>query len=433
MKRKWMLLLVMVMMLASSGSLQAQSLDLAMERLSVALAASLNRQKSEKPLRVGVIPARDASAKVVCNPLSKLLVDTIRGSLIDIRDRFGFSYKTPNQFGPGEVDINLLPTWQRDGDKQVRLTVEMGDMRTSVAGEHMRVEPVLFEASFLPPEARKCLLKLEAVEKELLVPHKLVVRAAPLESAKRMVTIEAGKKLWITARVKGTEWRLVQLPNDEELPSGMREQRGFVFFKIKPKPKPKPKPVELHAYYIYSPPDEDRHKPLTSGSVLNSGDRYRVIMEPREEAWVYMIQADASGEIFQLFPTGGIEGVHESNQNPVKPGTVYHLPGPEHDFFLDDTIGIERVYRLAFRTQNLPLEALLKKLTEAREAENDIASKKAQQEIRSFVGSRGPGGITFNPNTKTQWKQQGKGAEVFGQHIETLCENCVNILEFLHQ
>lgn len=82
---------------------------------------------------------------------------------------------------------------------------------------------------------------------------------------------------------------------------------------------------------------------------LTSAHNYRLVLEPAQDAHVYVFQLTSSDTLAKLFPN---ETVH-SAQNPLQQGQLYHLPLEPNWFYLDDKKGKRRLYIVA-SSQPLP-------------------------------------------------------------------------------
>ena len=95
---------------------------------------------------------------------------------------------------------------------------------------------------------------------------------------------------------------------------------------------------------------------------LHTGDHYKITFTPDKDAYVYIFQADSSGQMFQLFPMEDLKGVRVDNFNPVRTGQQVVLPAPDKAFRLDDKTGTERIYFIASVQPNAEIEALYDEL-----------------------------------------------------------------------
>lgn len=195
------------------------------------------------------------------------------------------------------------------------------------------------------------------------------------------------------------------------------------------------KPLSFKVNYVYRPGGQGSLKPLTEGSVLNSGDHYKIQFTPAEDSYVYIFQVDSTKAIYQLFPMTSFGGVKVDNLNPVQAGTTYHLPAKDKSFKLDNNVGSESILFLAFRQPNQALEKQYEDLVKARLSQNNAKTDTLQNAIKSNFKTRGLAGIVDDPEKKTTtvpWTP----AESFTtpvQHLNNLCADCINMITFEHR
>ena len=94
---------------------------------------------------------------------------------------------------------------------------------------------------------------------------------------------------------------------------------------------------------------------LENGETLFSGDGYFFCVRANRSCFVYMFQEDASGAVFRIFPNTKYNTVG----NYVPPGMTVLVPNAEQAFYLDDTVGRERIYLFATTKREKGLEAFM--------------------------------------------------------------------------
>ncbi len=113
----------------------------------------------------------------------------------------------------------------------------------------------------------------------------------------------------------------------------------------------------LDIKYVYRPRwSRAQFKPLKEGTILYSGDSYKIIFTPSETSYVYIFQKDSTGQIYRLFPMKSFGGVTVNNFNPAQAAVTYYIPGQEKSFTLDKQRGEEKIYVIATQKQNKQLE-----------------------------------------------------------------------------
>ena len=185
-----------------------------------------------KPQKIGFLPLQDGTVQAVCEPLSTVLSDGLRRELIRYREMFKLRFHVVRESDPNLVDTMVAGNWLNSGNGEVTLHMRMGREQAGIF-QDVRQEKANFEAVTLPVEAQRCLLEFDPVDEQLAVSRPLLVRSAPAPMAKVIEEVSPGNFLWVTARVRGTKWRVVRLSDDEEMPVGFRQRRGFVHGRIK--------------------------------------------------------------------------------------------------------------------------------------------------------------------------------------------------------
>ena len=187
--------------------------------------------------------------------------------------------------------------------------------------------------------------------------------------------------------------------------------------------------------YVYRPGGQGSLKPLVEGSVLNSGDHYKIQFTPEENSYVYIFQVDSSKAIFQLFPMSSFGNVRVDNFNPVKAGVTYHLPAKDKSFKLDNSVGSESILFLAFRQRNQALEQQYEALIKARLSQDRTKEDNLQTAIKSNFKTRGLAGIVDDPAKKTAtipWTST-ESFTVPVQQLNNLCADCISMVTFEHR
>ena len=123
-------------------------------------------------------------------------------------------------------------------------------------------------------------------------------------------------------------------------------------------------PINLHTALVYTPRWSPLPMKLQYGDSLASGDRYKFIILPENDCYLYIFQLDTSGKASMLFPMKSFGEVRVNNQNPVKGKVTYTLPGPEMSFVLDQLTGSEKIYVLASNQPDPLLDELGLKLNQ---------------------------------------------------------------------
>lgn len=195
------------------------------------------------------------------------------------------------------------------------------------------------------------------------------------------------------------------------------------------------KPLNFKVNYVYRPGGQGPLKPLGEGSVLNSGDHYKIQFTPTEDSYVYIFQVDSSKAIFQLFPMTSFGGVKVDNLNPVRAGVTYHLPARDKSFKLDDNVGSESILFLAFRQPNQALEQQYEALVKARLSQDDAKANNLQNAINTNFKTRGLAGIVDDSEKKTTtvpWTAK-ESFIMPVRRLDNLCDDCISMITFEHR
>jgi len=199
-------------------------------------------------------------------------------------------------------------------------------------------------------------------------------------------------------------------------------------------------PAAFQINYLYRAGGSGPLRPILPGSVLHSGDSYKIIFTPHQNGYVYLFQLDSAGQFFQLFPMTEFKGVRLNNLNPVTAGQRYELPGVGKVFKLDRTVGQERLFLAITTAPNDELANLGQRLATARNrnATQDMAqvnqSLAYQLEGRSGQYEyRGPESVETDQVLPVTWDSGASAFKILGRKLENLCTNCVYGTEFEHR
>lgn len=143
---------------------------------------------------------------------------------------------------------------------------------------------------------------------------------------------------------------------------------GQTWLRPEPVPEPTP-PVGTHAVTAPVPValtatatlvrrNENSEDSLESGARVKPGDRLSLLITGSDSMHVYVLNEDAAGEVFGLFP---LPGLHP--ENPLRAHMQHRLPGDlgEEIFYWNVTsaVGKERIVTIASRRPLLELQAAM--------------------------------------------------------------------------
>lgn len=189
--------------------------------------------------------------------------------------------------------------------------------------------------------------------------------------------------------------------------------------------------------YVYRSGGKGDFEKLTSGSVLHSGDHYKIIFTSTEECYVYIFQVDSANKIYRLFPMKSFGGVTVNNFNPVQARKTYYIPAEKKSFILDQQTGTEKIYFLSSRERDLQLEEQYEQYLEAQREKTDFEVQLDQLDhlLEYAMEVKGRGDLVFDPaETKTDtWEEAGQTFSVLQERLENMCDGCVYVLTFEHQ
>ncbi len=194
------------------------------------------------------------------------------------------------------------------------------------------------------------------------------------------------------------------------------------------------KPLSFQVNYVHRAGATGPFKPFGDGATLHSGDQYKILFTPSEDAWVYIFQVDSAGQVFRLFPMRAFGGVRLDNVNPATGGKTHVLPARDKAFQLDDQTGTERIYFVASRRPDRELEGLNDKLENARATRNLAGTRSTEARLRQVFTNRGVAGIVSLQSDTVTWEDSGGTVfSVVESRLEGLCDTCVNVIEFSHR
>jgi hypothetical protein len=139
--------------------------------------------------------------------------------------------------------------------------------------------------------------------------------------------------------------------------------------------------LPMQISYAYRPVDQLNFRPLLNDGVLRSGDHYQIRFTPEQNGYVYIFQIDSGGAIYRLFPVEGNPDAQMTNVNPVQAGVTYFVPAEDEAFQLDEQIGQEQIYALAFQKQHSVLEDQYAALMEARRGQDLSRMSELQSQL----------------------------------------------------
>lgn len=93
---------------------------------------------------------------------------------------------------------------------------------------------------------------------------------------------------------------------------------------------------------------ENRYIPIPSGSVLRSGERFRIRVTASRLAWIYVFYRSTRGELKRIFPSHGVGSWEDAQRRNLD------LPmDRDRTFMLDNNTGHEHIFVVATTRRNM--------------------------------------------------------------------------------
>lgn len=166
---------------------------------------------------------------------------------------------------------------------------------------------------------------------------------------------------------------------------------------------------------------------LISGGKLASGGKYKIVVEPEQDCYLYVFQRDSAGRLFPIFPradrTDGLT-------NPVRGKVTYEFPGAGRYFFLDQRKGREHIYFYSTAKADKEIEQAVSVLNNDRVS--DQRKKAVERKLMSYLSYKES--ITAARPGK-QYPLQGAGGMQVGQmnSVQKLGKNKLYIFTLNHE
>jgi hypothetical protein len=201
----------------------ADDLHIVLSEVAKEVVAKVKEQKGRNATAM-LLHMNSRQGKVQCDPLSRLLMTKFRGTMEkEIKKRrLGIGFIDDNDDWNQDV-VALVGEWDNQGRGRIGFKVIVA----SEAGE-TSVDKA-FKAQSLSEQSQRCLLSTSDVSKEFSTKRKITVLDSPNREATKIDEFPRGKHILVDARIKDTPWKIVRLPDDDNLPVGMRERRGFIY------------------------------------------------------------------------------------------------------------------------------------------------------------------------------------------------------------
>ena len=259
---------------------------------------------------------------------------------------------------------------------------------------------------------------LSYAQNETIISCNLLLKTALVVCLTGMLFMQAASLEAVTHTPEESETQTVSPPAAEE-------PREYLSFSIN---------------YLYRASGQGNFEPLQEGSVLHSGDHYKIIFTPMEDCYIYIFQIDSAQKIYQLFPMERFGEVIVNNFNPVQTGKTYYLPAESKSYVLDQQIGKETIYFLASRQRDMALEELYQQYQQTlpqRQPPSDVLQAQLEQldQLLSYAMEvKGQARtIASAKEVVTTWQEAGQRFSVLQQQLENMCDGCVYVITFEHR
>lgn len=123
---------------------------------------------------------------------------------------------------------------------------------------------------------------------------------------------------------------------------------------------------------------EKKFVSIARDTALTTGDQIKMVVELKNDCYVYLVHHSSKGEVSLLFP----EDIRQFSGDYTT-GKNYYVPKGKGWFELDKNTGTESFYLLASAQRLLDLEALLGDYASAKESEKPEIGKRVLEEIRN--------------------------------------------------
>jgi hypothetical protein len=193
-------------------------------------------------------------------------------------------------------------------------------------------------------------------------------------------------------------------------------------------------PLSIQVYGLYQRGGTGPLLPITNGSEMSSGDQYKVYFRANRDCYVYVYQTESTGKVFRLFPLQQFDGVMLNHQNPVQTLADYVLPANDRYFYLDDTIGTEKIYFVASLKRNRELETLDDRLIEAAvQGKDDAQVLAASRKIQAYLTDLDISAVAEKKTMLVAWGASERVAPITGYVFEAQPAGGVHSIEFVHR
>lgn len=179
--------------------------------------------------------------------------------------------------------------------------------------------------------------------------------------------------------------------------------------------------LQFDIEYSYRKKGEGELLPLKQGAILHSGDTFKIVFTPKQDAYVYIFQIDSNEQLSRLFPNQQYGETPLSQPNHyLRAGRTYHAPEEKNKSFqLDSKTGLEKIYFIATTEADPELEKL---------------NQSTLAEAKPILLRRGRGiSAIVNDLQSTEVDNEQVTQLVKSKLLGECGNDCVSVLTFKHQ
>lgn len=218
--------------------------------------------------------------------------------------------------------------------------------------------------------------------------------------------------------------------NTEKNVAGEKEQKEVVAKKEQKAAKKEQKKsspfLGLEVAVIYRPGNIGEFV-LMSGDVLKSGEQYKIVVEPEQNCYLYVLQRDSVERLFPIFPN--MNG-HNRYSNPVRGRKAYVFPNDDNYFYLDQQKGREQIYFYTSEKPDTFIEDCFRTLANGKTSENEKLA--VEKKLFRYLAAKD----TVNATTvKKSYSLRGDGGQktVNFNRVQRLGNNKLYVFLFEHK
>lgn len=182
--------------------------------------------QSEQKIALGIGAFQDAATGASCGPLAEFLREKVVQSLQRGKNPPSVILNS----NLSDINYVLWGKWTAVRDLELVLDLMLVAIKESGnVADQISMTSVRLEVDALPSEVRPCLMRFSQMSESWQALRDLPVYTAPYDAAKIVMTLPPKAKINVTGRNASTNWYVVDLPEDRNMPVGYRNTRGYVY------------------------------------------------------------------------------------------------------------------------------------------------------------------------------------------------------------